>query len=78
MVNFLGTTIWLQIMIVCEHILYFCSYNHVDCNDLVLEELKLVKVKLNLVEVQITEKNLEIKLLFEKLACPWHNFQGRI
>ena len=26
-----------------------------------------MKVKLNLVEVQITEKNLEIKLLFEKL-----------
>ena len=36
-------------------------------NDPVLEELKLVKVKLNLVEVKITEKNLEIKLLFEKL-----------
>ena len=44
-----------------------CSYNHVDRNDLVLEEFKLVKVKLNLVEVKITEKNLEIKLLFEKL-----------
>ena len=44
-----------------------CSYNHVDRYDPVLEELKRVKAKLNMVEVQINERNLEIKLLLEKL-----------
>ena len=44
-----------------------CSYNHIDRDNPVLEELKLVKVKLNLVEAQIISKNLEFKLLFEKL-----------
>ena len=43
----------------------FCSYNHVDRNDPVLEELKLVKAKLEIVEVQMIEKHLEIKLYWK-------------
>ena len=41
----------------------FCLYNHVDRNDPVLEDLKLVKTKLEMVEFEI----LEIKHSFEKL-----------
>ena len=45
----------------------FCLFDHVVHSDPVLEELKLVKTKLNMIEVHIKEKDLEIKLLFEKL-----------
>ena len=44
-----------------------CLYDHVDRSDPVLEELERVKAKLDVVEDLIVEKNLEIKILFEKL-----------
>ena len=44
-----------------------CLYDHVDRSDPVLEELERVKAKLDVVEDLIVDKNLEIKLLFEKL-----------
>ena len=44
-----------------------CLYDHVERSDPVLEELELVKTKLVVVEDLIVGKNLEIKLLLDKL-----------
>ena len=38
-----------------------CFYDHIDQNDTVLEELKLIRAKLEIVEKEIEERNLDIK-----------------
>ena len=45
----------------------YCMYDHIDHIDPVMEELKLVKIKLDLIEKEIKEKNKDIKLVLEKL-----------
>jgi len=45
----------------------WCSYDHIESVDTVLEELKLVKEKLEIVQKEIFEKNREAKLILEKL-----------